>query len=210
LGDPTLQLFDSSGHPFWFNDNWKDTQPALIQGTGLAPTNDLESAIFQVLPPGNYTAHLSGKNGTTGVGLVEVYDISPGVHAELANVSTRGFVGTDDNVLIAGLIASGGNGSTQVVVRGLGPTLGAPPFGIAGALADPVVTLVDKNGMVLKQNDNWKDNGQQTAIQATGLAPSNDLESAMVVPVAAGEYTAILQGKNRGTGIGLVEVYKLP
>ena len=102
-----------------------------IQGTGLAPPNDLESAILQVLPPGNYTAILSGKNGTTGVGLVEVYDISPGVFAELTNVSTRGFVGTGQDVMIGGFITSGGNGSTQMVVRGLGPTLAAPPFNVA-------------------------------------------------------------------------------
>jgi sugar lactone lactonase YvrE len=208
LADPTLQLFDGSGHPFWFNDNWKDTQQAQIQATGLAPPNDLESAALQILQPGNYTAVLSGKNGTTGVGLVEVYDISPGVFAELTNVSTRGFVGTGDNVMIGGIITSGGNGSTQIVVRGLGPTLAAPPFGIAGALADPVVTLVDSNGNVVKTNDNWK-NTQQAAIQATGLAPPNDLESAMVVTVAAGNYTAILSGSGGGTGIGLVEVYKL-
>src|SRR5205823_13924554 len=156
----------------------------------LAPPNDLESGILQILQPGNYTAILSGKNGTTGVGLVELYDISGGTSAELTNVSTRGFVGTGDNVLIAGFIASGGNGSTQIVVRGLGPTLAAPPFSIAGALADPVVTLVDQNGTVVKTNDNWK-NTQQTAIQATGLAPPNDLESAMVVTVNAGRYTAI-------------------
>jgi len=208
LADPTLQLFDGSGHPFWFNDNWKDTQQAQIQATGLAPPNDLESGILQILQPGNYTAVLSGKNGTTGVGLVEVYDISPGVFAELTNVSTRGFVGTGNNVMIGGIITSGGNGSTQIVVRGLGPTLAAPPFGIAGALADPVVTLVDSNGNVVKTNDNWK-NTQQAAIQATGLAPPNDLESAMVVTVAAGNYTAILSGSGGGTGIGLVEVYKL-
>jgi hypothetical protein len=208
LADPTLQLFDGSGHPMWFNDNWKDTQQTQIQATGLAPPNDFESAILQVLQPGNYTAVLAGKNGTTGVGLVEVYDISPGVFAELTNVSTRGSVGTGDNVMIAGIITTGGNGSTQIVVRGLGPTLAAPPFGIAGALADPVVTLVDQNGMVVKTNDNWK-NTQQAAIQATGLAPPNDLESAMVVTVATGRYTAILAGKNGGTGIGLVEVYKL-
>jgi hypothetical protein len=140
--------------------------------------------------------------------LVEVYDISPGVFAELTNVSTRGFVGTGDNVMIAGIITNGGNGSTQIVVRGLGPTLAAPPFNIVGALADPVVTLVDQNGVVVKTNDNWK-NTQQAAIQATGLAPPNDLESAMVVTVATGRYTAILLGKNSGTGIGLVEVYNL-
>jgi hypothetical protein len=209
LADPTLQLFDSGGHPFWFNDNWKDTQQPQIQSTGFAPQNDSESAILQILQPGNYTAILSGKNGSTGVGLVEVYDTSTSTSAELTNVSTRGFVGTGDNVLIAGFIASGGNGSTQVVVRGLGPTLAQPQFGVSGALADPIVTLVNQNGMVVATNDNWK-NTQQAAIQATGLAPPNDLEAAILAPVAAGNYTAILSGNGGGTGIGLVEVYKLP
>jgi len=206
LADPTLQLFDSGGHPFWFNDNWKDTQQAQIQATGLAPSNDFESAILQILQPGNYTAILSGKNGTTGVGLVEVYDTSTGASTELTNVSTRGFVGTDDNVLIVGFIA---NGSTQVVVRGLGPTLAQPQFGVSGALADPVVTLVDGNGNVVKTNNNWKDT-QPAAISATGKAPPNDLEAAILAPVAAGNYTAILSGNGGGTGIGLLEVYKLP
>ena len=206
LADPTLQLFDGSSHPMWFNNNWKDTQQAAIQATGLAPPNDLESAILFTLQPGNYTAVLAGNNGTTGVGLVEVYDLSPGVSAELTNVSTRGFVGTGQSVMIGGFITSGGNGSIEVVVRGLGPTL--TQFGVSGALADPVVTLVDQNGVVVKTNDNWK-NTQQAAIQATGLAPPNDLESAMVVTIAAGRYTAILSGQNGGTGIGLVEVYKL-
>ncbi|HTL16953.1 MAG TPA: NHL repeat-containing protein [Patescibacteria group bacterium] len=206
LADPTLQLFDGSGNPMWFNDNWKDTQQVQIQSTGLAPPNDLESAILFQLQPGNYTAQLAGKNGTTGIGLVEVYDISPGVFAELTNVSTRGFVGTGQSVMIGGFITGGGNGSTQVVVRGLGPTL--TQFGVSGALADPVVTLVDGSGNVVKTNDNWK-NTQQAAIEATGLAPPNDLESAMVVTVSAGNYTAILSGKNGGSGIGLIEVYKL-
>jgi len=206
LADPTLQLFDGSGHPFWFNDNWKDTQQAQIQATGLAPPNDLESAILQILQPGNYTAILSGKNGTTGVGLVEVYDISPGVFAELTNVSTRGFVGSGQGVMIGGFITSGGNGATQVVVRGLGPTL--TQFGVSGALADPEVTLVDGNGNVVQNNNDWK-NTQQAAIQATGLAPPNDLEAAILATVAAGHYTAILSGHGGGTGIGLVEIYKL-
>jgi sugar lactone lactonase YvrE len=208
LADPTLQLFDGSGHPLWFNDNWRDTQQAQIQATGHAPPNDLESAILQVLQPGNYTAILAGKNGTTGIGLVEVYDVSPGVFAELTNVSTRGFVGSSQGVMIGGFITGGGNGSIEVVVRGLGPTLAQPPFSLSGTLADPVVTLVDQNGTVVKTNDNWK-NTQQAAIEATGLAPPNDLESAMVVTVATGRYTAILSGKNGGTGIGLVEIYKV-
>jgi len=204
LADPFLRLFDGSGNVLWSNNDWKDSQQAAIQATGLQPPNDLESAILRTLAPGNYTAILSGRNGTTGIGLVEVYDVATGALAELTSVSTRGFVGTDQNVMIAGFITSGGN--TQVVVRGLGPTL--TQAGVSGVLADPVITLVDGNGMVVKTNDNWK-NTQQVAIQATGLAPPNDLESAMVVTVAAGNYTAILSGEGGGTGIGLVEVYKL-
>ena len=146
-------------------------------------------------------------NGTTGVGLVEVYDISGGGLSELTNVSTRGLVGTDENVVIAGFIAGGGDGSTQVVVRGLGPTL--VQFGVSGTLADPTVTLMDSNGNVVQSNDNWKDS-QQTEIQNTGLQPPNDLEAAILATVPAGNYTAILSGNGGGTGIGLVEVYKLP
>jgi hypothetical protein len=192
LADPTLQLFDGGGHPFWFNDNWKDPQQAQIQSTGLAPQNDSESAILQILQPGNYTAILFGKNGTTGVGLVELYDTSGGTSAELTNVSTRGFVGTGNDVMIAGFIASGGNGTTQVVVRGLGPTLAQPPFSVSGTLVDPVVTLMDGNGNVVQTNDNWKTT-DEAAISATGKAPPNDLEAAILATVTPGNYTAILR-----------------
>ena len=113
------------------------------------------------------------------------------------------------NVLIAGFITNGANGSTEVVVRGLGPTLAQPPFSVSGTLADPWVTLLDSNGNVVQTNNDWK-NTQQAAIQATGLAPPNDLEAAILAPVAAGNYTAILSGNGGATGIGLVEVYKLP
>ena len=163
LADPTLKLFDGSGTLISSNNNWKDTQQAAIQATGLAPSFDVESAILITLQPGNYTAILSGNNKITGVGLVEVYDISGGGLSELANVSTRGLVGTGQNVVIAGFITSGGSGSTQVVVRGLGPTL--TQHGVSGALADPVVTLVDQNGNVVRSNNNWKDT-QQAAISA--------------------------------------------
>src|SRR5207253_4112338 len=208
LADPTLNLHDSTSS-IATNDNWKDTQQAAIQATGLAPPNDLESAIRIAVQPGNYTAILAGKNGTTGIGLVEVYDITTGAFAELTNVSTRGFVGTGDNVMIGGFITTGGNGSTQVVVRGLGPTLGQPPFNVPNVLADPALRLVDSNGNIVRGNNNWKDS-QQVAIQATGLAPPNDLEAAILATVAAGRYTAILSGNGGGTGIGLVEVDKLP
>jgi hypothetical protein len=136
-------------------------------------------------------------------GLVEVYDTNPGVFAELTNVSTRGLVSTGQGVMIRGFIT---NGSTQVVVRGLGPTLAQ--FGVSEALADPVISLFDGNGNLVSTNNNWKDT-QQAAIQATGLAPPNDLEAAILAPVSAGNYTAILSGNGGGVGIGLVEVYKL-
>ncbi|PYK97480.1 MAG: hypothetical protein DME32_15750 [Verrucomicrobia bacterium] len=206
LADPTLNLHDAT-HTIATNDNWKDAQQTAIEATGLAPQNDEESAIVLTLPPGNYTAILSGNNGTTGVGLVEVYDISGGGLSELTNVSTRGLVGTGENVVIAGFITGGGNGPTQVVVRGLGPTL--VQFGVSGTLADPTVTLMDSNGNVVQSNDNWKDS-QQTEIQNTGLQPPNDLEAAIHATVPAGNYTVILSGNGGGTGIGLVEVYKLP
>jgi hypothetical protein len=121
-------------------------------------------------------------------------------------VSTRGFAGTDQSVMIGGFITSGGNGNTTVVIRGLGPTL--TQLGVANALVDPIVTLVNSMGTVVATNDNWK-NTQQAAIQATGLAPPNDLESAILTTLATGNYTVILSGKSSGTGTGLVEVYKL-
>jgi hypothetical protein len=152
------------------------------------------------LPPGAYTTVLSGKNGATGNGLLEVY--SPG----LSNVSARGFVGTGDDVLIGGFSSSGGNGSLQVVIRALGPSL--TKFGINRALADPTLILVNGNGSVIASNDNWK-NTQREVIQSTGFAPSNDLESAIFATVPNGNYAAILAGENGGTGVGLLEVYKV-
>jgi hypothetical protein len=207
LADPWVTLLDINGNVVQTNNDWKNTQPAAKQATGLAPSFDVESAILITLDPGKYTAILSGNNGNTGVGLVEVYNTSTGASGELRNVSTRGFVGTGNDVLVAGFIANGGDGSTQVVVRGLGPTLAQPPFSVSGTLADPSVTLVDSNGNVVQTNNDWK-NTQPAAIQATGLAPPNDLEAAILAPVAAGNYTAILSGNGGGTGIGLLEVYK--
>jgi hypothetical protein len=204
LADPFLTLFDSNGKVLWTNNNWKDSQQAAIQETGLAPTNDLESAILTTVEPGNYTAILSGKNGTTGIGLVEVYDVGNPFVARLTNVSTRGFVGTGQAVMIGGFIARGGTNSIQVLVRGLGPSLAQ--HGISGALADPFLTLFDSNGNVLRTNNNWKDS-QRAAIQETGLAPTNDRESAILRTVMPGNYTAILSGRDNTTGIGLIEIY---
>jgi sugar lactone lactonase YvrE len=208
LQNPVLELHNTTS-VIATNDDWQSAANANQIPTSpvdYRPPSSLESAILITLQPGAYTAIMSGKNSTTGNGLVEVYDLATSTFSQLTNVSTRGFVGTGQNVMIGGFITSGGNGSTQVVVRGLGPTLAQ--FGVAGALADPVVTLVDGNGNVIQTNNNWKST-QQAAIQATGLAPPNDLEAAILATVPAGKYTAILQGNGGGTGIGLVEVYKL-
>jgi uncharacterized delta-60 repeat protein len=211
LADPTLELFQGNTLVA-SNDNWRESaDQALIEAFGLAPTKDAESAIFTYLTPyQGYTAIVRGKNGATGVGVVEVYDIDQGSPANLANISTRGFVDVDDNVMIAGLIVSPSNGSsTKVLVRALGPTLGE--LGVVGALANPTLDLVNSSGTVIRSNDNWKDDPQQRAlIEAAGLAPSHDEEAALVETVAPGAYTAMVRGNNGGTGVGLVEVYNIP
>jgi sugar lactone lactonase YvrE len=203
LQDPILELHYPGGF-FNTNDNWKDTQANQIQATGLAPTDDRESAFTYNLPPGNYTVVMKGKNNSTGIGLIEVYDIDQS-SGKLANISTRGQVGNGADVMIGGFIL-GANGA-RVIVRGIGPSLGSA--GIAGALSDPQLSLRNADGAEIAVNNNWKDT-QAAEIQATGVAPSNDLESAIVATLPNGNYTAILQGVSGATGVGLVEVYNLP
>jgi len=210
LADPTLELYQGNTL-IDSNDNWRDSFYAgLIEASGLAPSKDAESVIYRTLTPGQgYTAIVRGKNGATGVGVVEAYDASSGAASYLANISTRGFVDVDDNVMIAGLIVSPSNGSSvKVLVRALGPTLG--DFGVAGALANPTLDLVNSSGTVIRSNDNWKDDAQQRAlIEAAGLGPSHDEEAAMVETVAPGAYTGVVRGSNGTIGIGLVEVYNI-
>ena len=191
------------------NDNWTDgPQMTDIEATGLAPSNDVESAIIATLDPGLYTAIVTGKDGGTGVGLVEAYDLDLSAASQLGNLSTRGFVGTATNVMIGGFILGPGGGKdANVVVRAIGPSL--TDFGVTDALADPVLELHDANGTLLQSNDNWQDD-QQAEIEATGLQPTNDLESAIFQTLAPGAYTAIVAGKDDLTGVGLVEVYRLP
>ena len=214
LVDPTLELRQNSTL-IVSNDNWKtrpdgSSQQTDIAATTIPPTNDLESAILAMLSPGAYTVILAGKYGGVGVGLIEIYDLQQGVGSKLANISTRGFVDTGDNVMIGGFIAGEGSGSgtARVMVRALGPTL---PFVLA--LADPALELRDEYGMLVASNDNWKmrpdGSSQEAEIAATGLAPASDLESALVQTLPAGHYTAIVQGVSNTRGIGLVEVYNL-
>src|SRR6266446_1981540 len=204
LADPTLELHNGAGALLTSNDNWKDTQQSAITATGKAPPNALESAILSTLAPGNYTAIVRGKNNTTGVALVEAYDLDQATSTTLTNISTRGFVDTGNNVMIGGFIS--GNG-IKVIVRALGPTL--TQFGVPNVLADPTLELRDVNGTLIASNDNWKDT-QQAAIQASGFAPPNANESAIIVTRPAGNTTAIVRGKNNTTGNALVEVYTLP
>lgn len=206
LSDPSLELRDASGVLIASNDNWADGSNASeITTAGLAPSQTNESALLQTLAPAAYTAIVRGVSSTTGIGLVEVYDLSTGVAAKLANISTRGFVGTDNNVMIGGFIL--GAGSTRVVVRALGPSLGSA--GVVGALSDPNLTLVNSSGTVVAANDNWASEPNASAIQAAGLAPGNSAEAATLQTLAAGAYTAIVRGNSNTSGVALIEVYAL-
>jgi hypothetical protein len=207
LADPILELHGPSGFTTIINDNWKDTQAVAIQATGLAPTNDLESAIDATLAPGAYTAVVRGKNNTSGVALVEVYDLNPS-SGKLGNISTRAFVDTGDNIVIAGMVIGNGVALDQVVVRGIGPSLAPAFFPASAILANPTLELRDENGTLLLANNDWQDNaGQAAAIMAAGLAPTNNLESAIAASLPPGFYTVLLAGLNGGTGIGVVEIY---
>ena len=214
LADPTIELHKPDGTMIT-NDNWKiddatgHSQEAAIRATTIPPTDDLESALLQTLPPGGYTAIVRAKTGT-GIGLVEVYDMdqTSGTLQKLGNMSSRGFVGTGDNVMIGGYVA-GPSGPAKVIVRGMGPSLPVP-----GPLSDPTLELHDGNGNKVASNDNWKiddasGQSQEATVRATTIPPSNDLESAIVITLSPGAYTAILAGKTGVTGIGLIEIYDL-
>ena len=203
LADPVLELRAIDGSVIASNDNWTSDR-AAIEATGLQPGNDLESAIVATLDPGAYTAIVTGKNGTTGVGLVEAYDLDTVAASELANISTRGFVATESNVMIGGFILGS---ETNVLIRAIGPALA--DFGVAGALADPTLELRDVQGALIASNDNWKE-PNETEIEATGLQPTKDAESAVFELLPAGAYTAIVAGQGGTTGVALVEVYRLP
>jgi glucose/arabinose dehydrogenase len=212
LADPVLELHGSDGSLITTNNNWKDNtaqQQQDIINNQLAPTNDLESAIVITLQPGTYTAVLQGQGNTTGIGLVEVYDVDQTSPSRLGNISGRASVQAGTNVLIAGFIVGNNIGAAKVVARGIGPSLAQS--GITNPLLDPTLELHDNNGTLLIGNDNWQDNASQASrISAAGLAPANPLESAVFASLVPGTYTAIVAGKNGGTGVGLVEVYNLP
>ena len=205
LADPILELHDSSGQTIATNDNWVNAPNVQeIINTTIPPNNNLESAILMTLPTGAYTATVRGANNTTGIGLVEAYDLDRNVNSRLANISTRGLVQTSDNVLIAGMIMFGHTPET-VIVRAIGPSLDLP-----GKLADPILELRDGNGALIRSNDNWRSD-QEAEIIATTIPPTNDLESAIVatLPANGATYTAIVRGVDGTTGVALIEVYGL-
>jgi hypothetical protein len=205
LADPVLELHGPPGFATIINDNWRDGS-CDFTGIGLPPIDDLESAICATLDPGAYTAIVRGANDTSGVALVEVYDIGPSVAAKLANISTRALVGAGNDVVIAGFILGNNSGNDPLVLRGIGPSLTAA--GVPNALTDPTLELHDGNGALLFANNDWQDDEVQAAeLMAAGLAPTNPLESGIAATLPPGLYTALLAGLNNGTGIGLVEVY---
>ena len=218
LADPVLELHGPTGFATITNNNWRDTQEDEIQATGIPPTNDLESAIVMTLNPGSYSAIVRGNGNTSGVALIEVYDLNQGVDSRLANLSTRAFVATADNIVIAGFLLNNQSfadrvdqsSAERVILRGIGPSLAPGSFPASAVLADPTLELRDANGTLLISNNDWQDNAAQAAeIMAAGLAPTNPLESAIAATLPPGLYTALLAGLNNGTGIGLAEVYDL-
>lgn len=204
MENPVLELHAGDGHTIRSNDNWRDAQEQEIEQSGLAPSDDREAAIIGTLPPGNYTALLAGANNSTGIGLIEIYDLESTSPSELGNLAVRADVKTDDNVLIDGLILRGGT-PKRVLFRAIGPSLQSPP----GTLQDTVLELHDGNGNLLETNDDWKEASNAAEIQATGLAPSHDRESAILMTLPPANYTSIVRGANGLTGIAVAEAYKL-
>jgi len=204
LDDPTLQLYNGSGQLVAENDNWNATRLEVLT-TGAPPNDERESAIVATLAPGSYTAVLRGLGGSSGVALVEVFDLEPASTSRLANISTRGKVETLDNVMIGGFII-GGDQPTKVIVRAIGPSLATR--GVAGALLNPTLDLHDGNGTRFASNDDWRSD-QAAEIIASTVPPTDDQESAIVRMLQPGGYTAIVRGKNETSGVALVEVFNL-
>ena len=203
LSDPYLQLVDSNGGVVAANDNW-NVPGQEIASYGIAPTDGREAALVATLTPGNYSAVVSGQGNSSGVGLVELYDLEMD-SGRVANVSTRSRIETGDNVLIGGFILTGTT-ANQVIVRAIGPSLGT--LGVQDALLDPTLELYDSNGELLGLNDNWRST-QELDIIASMVPPTDDRESAIITFLIPGAYTAVVRGVNDTTGVALVEVYAL-
>jgi hypothetical protein len=223
LVNPTLELYDGTGALIASNNNWATTiiggiitanQVRDIQASGYPPGDGLESAIIADLAPGNYTAIVRGVNDTTGVALVEVYDLSPETNSILGNISTRSFVQTGDNVVIGGFIVQGAQ-TKRVIIRAIGPEL--TQYGVPDPLTNPTLELHEGTGALIASNNNWATTiiggiitaNQVRDIQNSGHAPGHPFEAAIIADLPAGNYTAVVRGVNNTTGVALVEVYDL-
>ena len=210
LLDPVLRINRADGSSIDVNDSWKDWLATKneLQGTPFQPKDDREAATILWLQPGAYTVFIVGKSQTQGIGLFEVYDFDGLPWAELANLSTRGYVGTENDVMIGGFTLGREDGSTRIAIRGLGPSLSK--YGLSEILADPVLALHDGNGTALGLNDDWESDPVSAAqLAAHGLEPAASNEAALVVTLSSGAYTAIVSGKGMNTGVALVEIYNL-
>ena len=204
LNDPVLELHGPGGEIIAENSNWNSHRGEVL-ATGLAPSNEYEAAIVATLQPGAYSAVLRGSGGTTGIAVVEAYDLSASGTTRLANISTRGKVEPGDNVMIGGWII-GGREATNMVIRAIGPSLAGS--GISGPLADPTLDVYNGDGILIAQNDDWRSD-QADVLIGSGLAPTDDRESAVLMSLVPGPYTAIVRGNGDTTGVALVELYNL-
>ena len=212
LQDPTLELHDNRGAVVT-NDNWQSSQEQEIRDTGLAPADAREAAILVTVAAGEFTAIARGANGTTGIALIEIYDLGPpggqsNADSQLGNLSVRANVQTDDNVLIDGVILRGVD-PQRLLFRALGPSVRVNGGPVPGTLQNPTLDLHDGNGVLLATNDDWRNAANAAEIEASGLKPDDDREAAILLRLPPGNYTAVTRGVDRTTGIGLAEVYNL-
>lgn len=210
LPNPQLDLYDRAGVLIASNNDWSDANKQAIVDTGIPPKYATESAILVTLPSSNdgtaYTAIVRGLSDTTGVGLVEVYDLDAGPGSTLLNISTRARVGTTGNVALIGGFLVGGTDAKRILIRAIGPSLP----GVSGTLEDPTVQLVNSNGTEIDVNNDWATDDKAAEIAASGIAPTNPKESAMLNTLAAGAYTAIVRSNTGASGVASVEAYQLP
>jgi hypothetical protein len=204
MSDPVLEVIDSTGAVVGSNDNW-NVPGEEVSAAGLAPSDAREAALVISLEPGSYTAIVSGKGGTAGVALFDLYDLDAAT-GRVANISTRSRVETGDNVMIGGFILGGDAGGTKVIVRAIGPSL--VQLGVADALLDPTLELYDSNGSLISANDDWRSD-EENAIAETTLAPTDRREAAIVATLIPGAYSGIVRGAQDTTGVALIEVFAL-
>jgi hypothetical protein len=219
LVDPQVTLYNSANAEIAANNDWGTFADQAALATESAEVfafalnaGSKDAAMLVTLQPGSYTIHVAGADGGTGVVLAEVYDCETGQPCKLVNISSRGFVGTGDNVAIPGFIVAG-NKAKQLLVRGVGPTLGN--YGVPGTIVDPKITLYDANQAIVAENDNWTTYADQAALTAASAQVfafalnAGSKDAAMLVTVPPGTYTAVVSGLNDGTGVALVEVYEV-